>query len=169
MKNQKANYNNLYTFHTYKQLFLYKNIFASGLKMENENEIEKSFMEKISLIKLKFKDSQVENEYAEYRKYEKHVPAWTAWLIASLVILLVGRKIQVLVLLYASDSSTYGRIDVELITIAIVLAAGLLEIITFYWKKITIIRGIPLSVALFFTVSYSAQVYFPAKIILPTT
>jgi len=136
--------------------------------MENESEIEKSFMEKINVFKLKFRDNQVENDYVEYRRYKKHVPSWTAWLIASLVILLVARKVQILFLIRYSSSSTYGQTDIEIITIVAILTGGILEFITFYWKKITIIRGIPLSVALFFTVSFTSHVYFPTKVILPT-
>jgi len=137
--------------------------------MESEDILEKAFRQEIRHYKLKFKDEQLESEYSNYRTNEKHVPIWTTWLITSLIVLLIARRVQVVLLFYYAPGATFALPEVEFICIAMVVAAGILDIIAVYWKRVTIIRGLPLLIGLFLSVSYNSHKYYSESVVITTT
>ena len=135
--------------------------------IQTEEELEALFKNEISIFTLRFTDPEVENEYKYYRANGKLIPKWLAWLLISLVVLLMARRIQVIILAYLIPEATYADTRMEWMVIAILFISSFIEIAFVFCKCLILMRGFPLLFSLIFITTYSSYFYHSTLAVLP--
>jgi len=130
--------------------------------MQIKTEIENEFRHEISFSTLRFKSSELESKYSQYKISNKNVPKWTRMLIISLIIIVIVRRIEVLLLkiFIPEYKSTYGTVHTEIVNIGALTIGMVCEIFVFFCRRISFIRGFIISISIFFSVSYAAHTNF---------
>lgn len=121
-----------------------------------QEELEESFKSEISPILLHFKDSEIEHKYRAYKFYDKSTPKWVSWLMWSLVAMIIIRKLELYIFSFYHLVADASSATVQLAVLLSLLGAAIIELIIIYSKRLPIIRGFTVLVAMFFMVNYNS-------------
>lgn len=130
---------------------------------KDKNILNQSFNSHKWSYTLKFVDAQTEQNFISQRAHERNPPILIKIIIVSLFILIPIRRICLLFFVIYDVYSMAESAFSEILSCSIMTALGITEVISRNIKSLEYIKGCPLLLFTFYTVSYTSFSYIPSK------
>jgi len=124
---------------------------------------EQKFKENISSFTLKFKNEMIEKEFIDSRTVERNPPFWIRVILLSLVFLIPCRRLMLLIFALVKVKSMTSDVDAEILSCCILAFMAILEVLSRSFEFMDIIKGCPLLLFTFYTVSFTSYSYITFK------